>query len=160
MYFLAYDAKKSLIEDEINAGVAYIKGAWLFHMLEDAMGSIGFGKAMTEYSSRSLVRPAGWELLAECAQHYAPPNFDARSFLLPWLTETRVPHLTAQIDGSTVTIHQEPPVFELSLVVEASTARGPERHRVWIKGPETVVTFSGDVSNLKIDPDGSLLLRR
>jgi aminopeptidase N len=159
IYFFTYDSKASLLEDENNGGVAYVKGAWLFHMLEEAMGKIGFQKAVAEYSSRSLAHPAGWELLAECAQHYAPPDFDARSFLLPWLTEKRAPHLTAQIDGATVTIHQEPSVFELPLVLDASTARGPERQRVWIKGPETVVTFSGSVSGVKLDPDGSLLLR-
>jgi hypothetical protein len=160
MYFLAYDGKASLLEDEGNAGVAYMKGPWLFHMLEDAMGKIGFQQAIAEYFSRSLVSPGGWELLAECAQRHAPADFDARSFLRPWLTEKRAPHLTAQIAGRAVTIHQEPSVFEFPLVVEASTTRGPERRRAWIKGPETVVTFSGDVSDVKIDPDASLLLRR
>jgi aminopeptidase N len=160
MYFLAYDGKASLLEDEGNAGVAYMKGPWLFHMLENTMGKIGFQQAIAEYSSRSLVSPGGWDLLAECAQRHAPADFDARSFLRPWLTEKRAPHLTTQIAGRAVTIHQEPSVFEFPLVIEASTTQGPERRRVWIKGPETVVTFSGDVSDVKIDPDESLLLRR
>jgi len=159
-YFSSYDGKASLVEDENNSGVAYVKGPWLFHMLEGAMGKAGFDEAMAEYVRRSLENPAGWELLAECMQRHAPADFDARSFLLPWLTEKRAPHLTTQIDGRTVTIRQEePPVFDFPLVVEAATASGPERRRVRIKGPETVVMFSGDVSGLKIDPDGSLLLR-
>jgi hypothetical protein len=159
-YFLTYDGKASLLEDESNAGVAYVKGPWLFHMLEDALGQAGFQEAMAEYSARSLVSPAGWELLAQCAQRHAPAELDARSFLQAWLTEKRAPHLTAQIAGRAVTIRQEPSVFTFPLVVEAATAGGPERRRIWIKGPETVVTFSGDVSGLRIDPDEALLLGR
>jgi hypothetical protein len=34
-----------------------------------------------------------------------------------------------------------------------------ERRRIRINGPEAVVRFSGDVSDVKIDPDGALLLR-
>jgi hypothetical protein len=160
IYLPALDGRASLIEDESNRLVAYIKGPWVFHMLQEAMGTSGFEKAMAEYSGLSLAHPAGWELLAECAQRYAPPDLEVRSFILPWLTEKRAPHLTAQIDGPKVTIRQEPPNFVLPVVVEASTARGPESHRVWIKGPEAVVMFSGDVSEVIIDPDGSLLLRR
>ena len=160
MYFLAYDGKASLAEDERNSGVSYVKGPWLFHMLENALGRTAFQEAIAEYSSRSLTIPAGWELLADCAQRHAPAEFDARSFLRPWLTEKRAPRLTTQIAGPSVTIRQEPSAFEFPLVVEASTARGPERRRVWIRGPQTIVTFSSDVSDLKIDPDESLLLAR
>jgi hypothetical protein len=78
-----------LCQPEVS--IQYQTIAKFFHMLEDAIGNTGFGKAMAEYSSRSLMRPAGWELLAECAQQYAPRGFDARSFLLPWLTEKRAP---------------------------------------------------------------------
>jgi aminopeptidase N len=155
-----YDGKASLLEDESNSGVAYVKGPWLFHMLEDAMGGDGFQKAMTEYSRRTFTQPAGWETLAECVQRYASPDFDARAFLLPWLAGKSAPHLTAQPDGRRVTIRQEPADFVLPVVVEASTAQGAERHRIWIKGPETTVTFSGYPSDVRIDPDGSLLLRR
>jgi hypothetical protein len=107
-------ARQALLEDENNAGVAYIQGPWLFRMLEDAMGRIGFQEAIAEYSGRSLVSPAGWELLAECSRRHAPADFDARSFLWPWLTERRAPHLTTQIAGQAVTIRQEPSVFEFS----------------------------------------------
>jgi hypothetical protein len=131
------------MEDESNAGLAHVKRPWLF--------------LKAAYSSLSLAHPAGWELLAECGQRYAPPDLEVRSFILPWLTEKRPPHLTAQIDGAKVTIRQEPPDFVLPVVVAASTARAPESHRVWIKGLEPVVMFSGEVSDVRIDPDGSLL---
>jgi hypothetical protein len=46
------------------------------------------------------------------------------------------------------------------VTIEASTAQGVERNRVWIKRAETAVTFSSDLSDVRIDPDKSLLLRR
>src|SRR5262249_790846 len=36
IYLFAYDGKTSLLEDDLNAGVAYVKGPLIFHMLEDA----------------------------------------------------------------------------------------------------------------------------
>jgi hypothetical protein len=159
-YLRQYDGKASLLEDENNRGVAYAKGAWVFRMLEDAMGSDAFQKAIAEYSRSSLAHPSGWDVLAALAQRYAPPDFDARSFLLPWLAGKRAPHLTAEASGHNVTIRHDPPGFFLPVTIEASTAQGMERHRVWIKGSETVASFSGDPSDVRIDPGGSLLLRR
>ncbi|HLJ18209.1 MAG TPA: hypothetical protein VKV15_27200 [Bryobacteraceae bacterium] len=155
-----YDGKASLLEGENNAGVACFKGPRLLHMLEDAIGGDGFQKAIAEYCRRSLAQPSGWEILAACAEQYAPPDFDARSFLLPWLAGKSAPYLTAQTDGHMVTIREEPPNFVLPVLVEASTAQGSERHRIWVKGPQTTVTFSGEPSDVQIDPNGSLLLRR
>jgi hypothetical protein len=161
-YFHAYDGKASLVQDELNSGVSYSKGPWLFHMLEEAMGKTGFQQAMAEYSRLSLVNPAGWELLAECAQRYAPADFNARAFLQPWLTETRAPRVATQIAGRTVTIRREPSTLEFPLVLEASvaTSGAHERRQVWIRNPETMVTFSGEVTDVKVDPDGDLLLGR
>jgi aminopeptidase N len=158
-YLRKFDGKASLLEDENNSGVAYPKGAWLFRMLEEAMGSEPFQRAVAEYSRRSLAEPSGWETLAECAQRYAPPDLDARSFLSTWLTEKKAPHFTAEVNGRVVTVRQDSPHFLLPVTIEASTAQGTERHRVWIKGSEAAVTFSGDPSGVRIDPDGALLLR-
>jgi hypothetical protein len=159
-YFLVQDGKGSLMEDENNSLLNYIKGPWVFHMLEDALGREGFDKAIAEYSRRTFVEPSGWESLAECAQRYGPPDFDGRGFLSPWLAGKSAPHLTSAVNGHTVTIRQEPPDFVLPVVVEASTAGGAERHRIWITGAETNVTFSGNPADVQIDPDGALLLRR
>ena len=150
-YWSSYDGKVSLLEDDNNSGVAYAKGPWIFHMLEEALGADAFRKAMADYSRRSLAQPAGWEVLAECTH--------AREFLLPWLMGKSAPHLTTRVDGRTVTIRQEPPDFVLPVTIEATTAQGRERQRIWTKGPETAATFSADVSDVRVDPDGALLLR-
>jgi hypothetical protein len=160
MYFLGQDGNGSLMGDEDNSGLNYVKGPWVFHMLEGALGRDGFDKAIADYSRRTFRGGGGWEALAECAQRYGPPDFDARAFLLPWLAGKSAPHLTSAINGHTVTIRQEPPDFVLPVVVEASTAGGAERHRIWVKGAETSVMFAGNPTDVQIDPDGLLLLRR
>jgi hypothetical protein len=160
VYLLIADGKASILEDRDNGGLSYAKGSWVFHMLEQALGSDAFAKAMTRFSRRSLAGEATWEVLAECFQELGAPEFDARAFLLPWLQEKSAPHLTAQVDGRRVTVRQEEPFFQLPVTVEAKTAQGTERHRVWIRGREATVEFTGDVTEPRLDPDEVLLLRR
>jgi len=160
MYLMAYDDKTSPLEDENNGGIGYAKGPWVFRMLEEALGQPAFDKAMAEYFSSSHAHPAGWELLAECAQRYAPAGFDARTFVQPWLAERRVPELKANVAGTEVKIRQDPPVFSLPLTVEVDTEHGRERRRVWTKGPEITVSFSSNVTAVRLDPEEKLLLRR
>lgn len=159
-YFQFYDGKVSMLEDMNNTDLNYDKGSWVFHMLEEAVGSDGFAKAMTRYSRRSLAGEATWEVLAECFQELGTAGFDARSFLLPWLREKRAPRLTAQADGRRVTIRQEEPFFQLPVTVEAKTAQGTERRRVWLRAGEATVDFAADVTEPRVDPDEVLLLRR
>jgi hypothetical protein len=159
-YFRRFDGQASILEDANNAGVAYAKGAWVFRMIEESMGPESFQKAIAEFSRRSLAQPGGWEVLAECMQHYAPEGFDARAFLTPWLLEKRAPHLSARMDGAAVMIRQDGPLYVLPVTVEATTVRGLERKRIWIRGAETAVAFSGDVLRVEVDPAGELLLRR
>jgi Peptidase family M1 domain len=159
-YFKDYDGKKSMLGSENSDNLNYDKGSWVFRMLEDAVGADAFQKAMAEYSRRSLAGDASWETLADCFQHRNVPDFDARQFLLPWLKEKTAPRVTAQADGHTVTISQSDPRFVLLVTVEARTAEGTERHRVWIRGNGATVQFAGVVSEVRVDPDELLLLRR
>jgi aminopeptidase N len=159
-YFQDYDGKRSILEDQYNSNLNYDKGSWVYRMIEEAVGRDGFTKAMTRYSRRSLAGEATWEVLAECFQELGTPDWNARAFLLPWLKEKRAPHLTAQVDGHRVTIRQDEPFFQLPVTVEAKTAQGTERHRVWIRGREAVTEFSGDITEPRVDPDDVLLLRK
>src|SRR6185437_7854305 len=159
-YFRDLDGKASLIEDENNGRIAYSKGAWVFRMLEEAVGAEAFQKAIAEYSRRSLEHPAGWEVLADCVQANAPKGFDARAFLLPWLTGKSAPHLIAETSGRTVTIHQDAAYFDLPVTIEASTAHGPERHEVWSKSAQASVDFADVPTIVIVDLDRALLLRR
>ena len=85
---------------------------------------------------------------------------DAAQFLLPWLKEKQAPHLAAQSEGRTVTIVQNGPNFLLPVTVEGRTAQGIERQRVWIRESKADVQFTDIVSDVRVDPDELLLLRR
>lgn len=159
-YFDHYDGRMSIWNSGNETDLNYDKGSWIFRMLEAAVGTEKFQKAMTEFSKRSLAGSADWETLADCLERQKAPDFDARQFLLPWLKEKRAPRLTAQADGRTVTIVQAGPAFILPVTVEGTTSKGTERHIVWIRDSQTKVQFTEVVSGVRIDPDGLLLLAR
>jgi hypothetical protein len=160
VYMHALDGKANLLEDDANAGIAYFKGAWIFRMLEDAIGTTAFDNALTDFSHVALSRRSGWELLAQCAQRHVLNGADVRSYLLPWLSNSRAPRLSAEVRGSVVTLLQEQPYFNMPVMVAASTANGREMQRVWVGlKPTTTLKFFGKVADVQIDPDQRLLLR-
>jgi aminopeptidase N len=157
IYFEAFDGKLAILADGGNAGVSYMKGLWIFAMLEDILGPRAFDKAMTEFSRRSLQQPATWQVLLECLNRGS--ERDLRRFLLPWLEQPSAPRLETRITGNRVTIVQVGARFELPVEVEAEMTTGQERRRVWIEGPETILEFGGTVRWAGLDPDGRLLLK-
>ena len=158
IYFDRFDGKLAIVSDHGNDGVSYFKGGWIFAMLEDTLGTKAFDQAMTEFSRRSLERPAPWEVLLECLNRQS--DRDLRGFLAPWLEQASAPRLKTRIAGKHVTVVQEGPRFELPVDVEAETTAGRERRRVWIVGAETTVEFGAAVQRAVVDPDGRLLLKR
>src|SRR5262249_35320495 len=155
-----YDGKLSILEATFDySNFNYDKGSRIFRMLEDAVGVDAFRTAMTRYSRRSLAGEATWEVLAECFQDLKVPGFDARAFLLPGLQGKSAPRLTAQADGRRVTVHLDSP-FVLAVVVEAKTAQGTERRRVWVRNGEATLEYTQDVTEVRLDPDDLLLIRR
>ena len=159
-YFQNYDGKRAILEDTFNSDLNYDKGSWIYRMLEDAVGADAFRRALTQYSRRSLAGEATWEVLAECFQSQKVDGFDARAFLLPWLQEKRAPRLTAQVDGRRVNLRVEGPFGALPVVVEARTSQGTERRRVWVRNGGATLEYSGDVVEVRVDPEELLLLRR
>ena len=159
-YFQRYDGKISILEDVDNTNLNYDKGAWIFRMLEQAVGSEAFAKAMTQYSRRSLAGAGDWQALADCFQEQNVPGFDARQFLLPWLKERSAPRITSRIEGSTVTLHQDAPLFPMRVELEAATPQGVERRQVWMASADVTATFSDAVSTVRVDPGQLLLLKR
>lgn len=159
-YFRNYDGKVSILEDSGNSNLNYDKGSWIFHMLEQSVGSEVFRKAMTEYSRRSLAGAADWRALADCFRQQNVPGFDAQQFLIPWLREKSAPRITSHVEGNTVTLHQDEPYFPLRINLEGTTAQGVERRQVWMQTGDVPVNFSSAVSSVRIDPDQLLLLKR
>jgi len=159
-YFQDYEGKASILEDENNSGVAYSKGAWIFRMLEEAVGTAAFQQAMKEYSTRSLGEAAGWEVLAECFDKQGIQGFDARAFLEPWLKGRSAPRLAIETQPHSVIFHQSGAPFILPVTLEATTSKGKERRSIWIRGDKEVLSFNDEVIKAEVDPEGLLLLQR
>jgi aminopeptidase N len=162
-YFARSDGKASILPDPNNQGVAYTKGSWIFAMLEDVMGAAAFDQAMTDFSRRSLERPAGVEELIACldrASGKKPGAPDAASFLMPWLREKSAPQLASRIEGNRILITQSGPLFELPVEIDIETPSGRERTRVSIARRETEVPAGKPVRSVVIDPDERFLLKR
>ena len=160
MYFRQFDGKASILDDPQNSGVAYGKGAWIFRMLETAVGTAAFDSAMTAFSRQSLANAADWETLARDIQQSTHGSFDARAFLYPWLARETVPSLSATASGDSVLVRQTAPYFLLPVTIQARTPAGPERRQVWINGPSAWVHFGGSTTDPQIDPDHVLLIGR
>jgi hypothetical protein len=159
-YFELYEGKAAMLGSSNSSNLNYHKGGWVFRMLEEAAGREGFQKAMAEYSRRSLAGEAEWDTLADCFQKQNGVDFDVRQFLLPWLQEKTAPQLTATVNGRSVTVSQQGPQFILPVTLQATTATGVERKRVWLRGDKATIEFTDSVSSVRIDPDEWLLLRR
>lgn len=158
-YFQNYDGRRSILEDVSNSDLNYDKGSWIFRMLEGAVGSDGFRKAMTAYSRKSLAGDATFETFAECF-HEQQADFDAQAFLRPWLEGKSAPRISVQTEGQRVNVRLEPPFTTLPVVVEAKTAAGTERRRVWVTSGGATLEYASEVTEARVDPDELLLLRR
>jgi hypothetical protein len=158
-YFQEQEGKASILTDNSNSGVSYSKGAWIFHMLSGILGEEAFDRGMMEYSRRSLKQAAGWEILADCLQKQTS-TVDVHTFLKPWLSEKTAPVVTVKMEAQTAVIHQTSPFFNLPITLEGKTAGGSERQTIWIHGEDTPITFKEKVSDLKVDPEEMLLLKR
>ena len=159
-YFQDYDGNVSILEETDNTNLNYDKGPWIFRMLERAVGSESFARAMTLYSQRSLGGSADWQTLADCFRQQNVPGFDAQQFLIPWLRERSAPRITSHVEGSTVTLHQDGPYFPLLVSLKGATAHGVERREVWMRSADASIDFSRAVSSVQVDPDHLLLLKR
>jgi hypothetical protein len=155
-----FEGRISVLEDPENSGVAYTKGAWILRMLRDLMGEEAFGRGMREYMRISPGEPAGIEEFAAALSRAA--GRDVWPFLRPWVEEKVTPDVTARVEGERVILVQHGPVFQLPLEVELVTTSGPVRRTVHLSTRENTLEIGGlgPVTDVRIDPDHRLLLRR
>ena len=158
-YFKVFDGKAPMWNAPGSWDLSYEKGLWIFHMLEEIAGAQKFNAAVTLYSKRSLAGESTWETLADCFDRQNILEFHAREFLLPWLKESSAPRLEAHAEGNKVVVTQRGPLYALPLTVEAVVAGSPVRRTLWIRDASTEIVFGGEVSSVKLDPDGWLLLK-
>lgn len=163
-YFLGgHNGVRSILGNPDNGSIHYLKGAWIFHMLNEALGQDTFDRGMRAYIQIPRNQPAGYRqfvaAMSEAAGH------DMTSFIMPWLAGKYIPNLETKIDGSTVVVTQKQPevVFDLPLTMQITTASGKTVERpVHIASRTTAVQVFGvdTIRSVRIDPQHEYLLQR
>jgi hypothetical protein len=85
-----------------------------------------------------------------------------RPFLRPWLEETVLPDVTARIEDGRLIVTQAGPVFPMTVDVDLVTARDTVRRSIELTAAADTfdVDDVGNVTDVLLDPDHRLLLRR
>lgn len=163
-YFLGgHNGVRSILGNPDNGSIHYVKGAWILHMLEEAMGRDAFDRGMRAYIQIPRDQPAGYHAFIAAMSQAA--GHDMTSFIMPWLSGKYVPDLKGQIQGSQIIVTQEQPeiVFDLPLKLELTTVSGSTVERsIHITGKTTTLDVGGlgEIRSVRIDPNHEFLLQR
>jgi hypothetical protein len=159
-YFAHADGKSTLLDDRANSGIAYTKGAWIFRMVESAMGTERFDRGMRAFISNCQSRPQSVEEFISTMQSESPPGVDITSFLEPWLRGKSAPKVESHLDNGRLTITQTGATFSGPITVQLNMDREKQREQLMICGPEATIDVGSGVRSVVIDPEETLLLRR
>ena len=164
-YYLlgGHDGVRSILGNPGNGSIHYVKGAWIFHMLEEVMGQSRFDRGMREYIEIPRDRPAGYEQFIKAMSD--AEGRDMTSFVMPWLSGKYIPDIDAQPSGSDVILTQTQPdaVFDLPLDVALTTSVGKTVERtvqLSQRSNRLNVADLGAVTNVRVDPHHEFLLQR
>ena len=164
-YYLlgGHDGVRSILGNPGNGSIHYVKGAWIFHMLEEVMGQSRFDQGMREYVEIPRDQPAGYEQFIAAMSH--AEGLDMTSFVMPWLRGEYIPDIDARVDGTNVILTQAQPdeVFDLplDLALTASSGETVERTVHLTERTQTLnVDDLGAVTNVRVDPHHEFLLQR
>ena len=144
--------------------IGYNKGAMLFLMLRDEIGSEAFRTGIQRFWTNRQFRAAAWSDLQDAFESAAGRPLDA--FFRQWLERPDAPQLTlrnAERGDGTVgfTLMQLDPPYLLHVPVEIQTSSGIEHHVVRLDAVEKHYTLksSAGITALRIDPDYRLFRR-
>ena len=164
-YYLlgGHDGVRSILGNPGNGSIHYVKGAWIFHMLEEVMGQVRFDRGMREYIQIPRNHPAGYQEFIAAMSH--AEGRDMAPFVMPWLSGKYIPDIEARIDGGNVILTQAQPdeVFELPLDVALTTSSGKTVERpvdLSQRSASLNVSDLGAVTKVRVDPHHEFLLQR
>ncbi|MGC2398105.1 MAG: M1 family aminopeptidase [Rhodomicrobium sp.] len=141
--------------------MGYNKGAMLFLMLRDEIGSEAFRTGIQRFWTNRQFRAATWSDLQDAFESAAGRPLDA--FFRQWLERPDAPQLTLlnAERGDGFTLMQLDPPYLLHVPVEIQTSSGIEHHVVRLDAVEKHYTLksSAGITALRIDPDYRLFRR-
>lgn len=150
------------------AAIVYGKGAWVMHMLRDALGREKFSQFLTSLTSDFSSKRLTTDAFRKAAATYLPDDADDRDLndvFDQWVYGTGIPRISvnwsATADGIEGRIKQRdvPDHFAVPLTMDVTTASSTVRHRVMTDGPLTEFSFTAaePVIRVVLDPDHVLL---
>jgi aminopeptidase N len=145
--------------------IGYNKGAMLFLMLRDEIGSVAFEAGIQHFWREQQFEVASWNDLRVAFE--AAAGRPLEEFFQQWLERTGAPQLTLHdaertSEGKVAFIlRQSPPPYRLSVPVAIETAQGSEHHLVHLDTAEQRYTLepAARATALRIDPDDRLFRR-
>lgn len=146
--------------DGCGRGVAYQKGAMVFHMLARKIGQENFWSAMRRLTDEYLGRYASWEDIRRLCEEAGGATLE--TFLAQWVRASGAPMLTlrsAQYDSAESTLrlelYQGDPPFALDVPVRVTDADGDQDVMVSFSTPSAVVPVKvrGIPVSVEVDPD-------
>jgi hypothetical protein len=149
------------LKDGCGRGIAYNKGAMVFHMLARRMGQDRFWAAMRRFSSDFLGRYAGWDEIRNICEAESGEPLDA--FFEQWVRRSGAPQIrveSARFDPRSgtlsVSLNQTEPFFEVDLPIRLTSERESVERVVPVEAHvSTRVSFPVDFEpqTVEIDPD-------
>jgi hypothetical protein len=159
-YLAGSEGRLSILGNPDNGAVHYSEGSWVLRMLRDEVGDSAFNRGMRAFMKTASNAPSGHDVFIAAISKAAGRNVGP--WIAPWLSEKVAPDLAATVENGRVIVTQTGPVFILGLNVDLTTAGGIVRRsiRVSHRVDALDVRALGEVSAVRLDPDGRLLLKR
>ncbi len=153
-------------KDGCGRGIAYNKGAAVFHMLARKMGQDNFWSAMGRLTREFVGRYASWEDIRTVCEQESGQELDM--FFRQWIRSGGAPELTiesARYDASTqtltVAISQDEPAFDLDVPIRVTHASGSTDMEVTLNAPsdEFAIPVEFIPRTVEVDPDYHIFRR-
>ncbi|MCO6435830.1 MAG: hypothetical protein J5J06_01935 [Phycisphaerae bacterium] len=145
-------------EGGCGRGIAYQKGAMVFHMLARKIGQDHFWAAMRRLTDEYLGRYAAWGDIRRLCEEAG--NVSLETFIEQWVRGSGAPLLrlrSAKYDSAEsmllLELYQGDPPFELDVPVRITHADGQKDIIVPLSAPSAVVPVKVDVIPLRVEVD-------
>lgn len=154
------------LEGGCGRGIAYNKGAMVFHMLARRIGQENFWSALRALTDEYVGRFASWNNLQDCFERESGRSLE--SFFQQWVRRGGAPTIqieraTYDSSAETITLHlsQTEPTFELDVPVRVTHVDGVLDLSIPLFALSTKVTIPIDVvpRSVEVDPEYHIFRR-
>lgn len=144
--------------DGCSRGIAYSKGAAVFHMLAKKIGQENFWSAMKTFTHDYVGRHAGWDDIQKICEQQSGVSLE--TFFRQWVRSSGAPTLSIESaryhtadQQLTLSISQHEPAFELDVPIRVKHVGGQLDTSVTIRSPNEDVSIPLDITPLSVEID-------